>query len=80
MSIDDAIKKMSDLIKAACASAEIKAAKMSDEEARLSVYAPAGDMQKIKDATFLPAIEMLNVDGMDVQVFVYDKDAPPLKG
>ena len=80
MSIDDAIKKMTDLIKAACRSVEIKAAIMSDEEARLSVYAPAGDMQKIKDATFQPAIDMLNSDGMDVQVFVYDKDAPPLKG
>lgn len=79
MSIDDAIKKMTDLIKAACGSAEIKSAKMSDEEARLSVYAP-GDIQKIKDATFQPAIDMLNKDGMDVQVFVYDKDAPPLKG
>ena len=80
MSIDDAIKQMTDLIKAACASAEVKVAKMSDEEARLSVYAPAGDMQKIKDATFMPAMDMLNNDGMDVQVFVYDKDAPPLKG
>lgn len=80
MSIDDAIKKMTDLIKGACASAEVKAAKMSDEEARLTVMAPAGDMQKIKDATFQPAIDMLNADGMDVQVFVYDKDAPPLKG
>ena len=80
MSIDDAIQKMIDLIKTACASAEIKSAKMSDEEARLSVYAPAGDMQKIKDATFMPAMDMLNNDGMDVQVFVYDKDAPPLKG
>ena len=80
MSIDDAIKKMTDLIKASCGSAEIKAAKMSDEEARFSVYAPAGDMQKIKDTTFQPAIDMLNSDGMDVQVFVYDKDAPPLKG
>ncbi len=80
MSIDDAIQKMTDLIKAACASAEIKAAKMSDEEARLSVYAPAGDMQKIKDATFQPAMDMLNSDDVDVQVFVYDKDAPPLKG
>ena len=80
MSIDDAIKKMTDLIKAACGSAEIKAAKMSGEEARLSVYAPAGEMQKIKDATFQPAIDMLNSDGMDIQVFVYDKDAPPLKG
>jgi hypothetical protein len=80
MSIDDAVQKMTDLIKAACASAEIKSTKMSDEEARLSVYAPAGDMQKIKDATFMPAMDMLNNDGLDVQVFVYDKDAPPLKG
>lgn len=80
MSIDDAIQKMTDLIKAACAGTEIKSTKMSDEEARLSVYAPAGDMQKIKDATFQPAMDMLNNDGMDVQVFVYDKDAPPLKG
>ncbi len=80
MSLDDAINKMTDTIKTACGSAEIKTVKMSDEEARLSVYAPAGDMQKIKDATFQPAIDMLNSDGMDVQVFVYDKDAPPLKG
>ena len=80
MSIDDAIQKMTDLIKAACASADIKATKMSDEEARLTVLAPAGNMQKIKDTTFQPAIDMLNSDGMDVQVFVYDKDAPPLKG
>ncbi len=80
MSIDDAIQQMTDLIKAACASAEIKAAKMSDEEARLSVYVPAGDMQIVKDATFMPAMDMLNNDGMDVQVFVYDKDAPPLTG
>jgi hypothetical protein len=80
MSLDDAIKQMSDQIKAACADAEIKTVKMSDDEARLSVYAPAGDIQNIKDATFLPAIEFLNSDGLDIQVFVYDKDAPPLKG
>lgn len=80
MSIDDAIKKMTDIIKAACTGAEIKATKMSDEEARLTVLAPGGDMQKIKDAAFQPSIDMLNTAGMDVQVFVYDKDAPPLKG
>ncbi|GAB1470323.1 hypothetical protein MASR2M66_12000 [Chloroflexota bacterium] len=80
MSIDDAIQKMTDLITAACSSADVKATKMSDEEARLTVFAPAGDMQKIKDATFQPAMDMLNTDDMDVQVFVYDKDAPPLKG
>lgn len=76
MSIDDAMKKMTDIIKGACAGAEIKAVKMSDEEGRISVYAPAGDMQKIKDAVFQPAIDMLNADGMDVQVFVYDISTP----
>ena len=80
MSLDDAIKQMTDTIKAACAGAEIKTVKMSDEEARLSVYVPAGDMQSIQDATFMPAIDLLNKEGMDIQVFVYDKDAPPLKG
>jgi len=80
MSIDEAIQQMNDKIKTACPGAEIKSVKMSDEEARLSVYAPAVDIQKIKDATFLPAIELLNSEGLDIQVFVYDKDAPPLKG
>ena len=73
MNIDDAIQQMNEKIKAACASAEVKAVKMSAEEARLSVYAPAGDIQKIKDATFQPAIDMLNKDGLDIQVFVYEK-------
>ena len=38
------------------------------------------DIQNIKDASFMPAIELLNSEGLDIQVFVYDKDAPPLKG
>jgi hypothetical protein len=80
MYIDDAIRQMTDIIKSASGSAEIKSVKMSDEEARLSVYAPAGDMERIKVATFQPAINYLNSDGLDIQVFVYDKDAPPLKG
>lgn len=80
MTLDQAIQKMSDVIKGVSGSAEIKTVKMSDEEARLSVYASAGDMQAIKDATFKPAIDLLNNEGMDIQVFVYDKDAPPLKG
>ena len=80
MTLDEAIQQMSDKIKEACPNVEIKTVKMSEEEARLSVYAPAGDIQKIKDATFLPAIELLNSDGLNIQVFVYDKDAPPLKG
>jgi hypothetical protein len=80
MSLDEAIQQMISIIKGACGSAEIKSVKMSDEEARLSVYAPAGEMERIKVATFQPAINFLNSDGLDIQVFVYDKDAPPLKG
>lgn len=76
MSLDDAIKQMIDIIKGACGNAEIKSVKISDEEARLSVYAPAGDMERIKVATFQPAMNFLNSDGMDIQVFVYDKDTP----
>ena len=80
MSLDEAIQQVSDKVKAACPGAEIKVVKISEEEARLSVYAPAGDIQNIKDATFQPAIDLLNSDGLVIQVFVYDKDAPPLKG
>jgi len=80
MTLEEAIQQMSDKIKEVCPGAEIKTVKMSDEEARLSVYAPAGDIQSIKDRTFQPAIDLLNSDGLDIQVFVYDKDAPPLKG
>ena len=80
MTLEDAIKQMIDIIKSACGCAEVKTVKMSDEEARLSVYAPTTDMERIKVATFQPAINFLNSDGMDIQVFVYDKDAPPLKG
>lgn len=80
MSIDDAIKDMQTKISAACAGAQVKAVKMSDEEARLTVLSPAGDIQKIKDATFQPAMDLLTKEGFDIQVFVYDKDAPPLSG
>ena len=79
MTLDDAIQKMTTIIKGASASADVKAAKISDEEARLTVLAPAGDIQKIKDATFMPVMDLLK-ENLDVQVFVYDKDAPPPKG
>jgi hypothetical protein len=80
MTLDEAIKEVTSIIKAASKDVEIKTVKMSEEEARLSVYAPASDMERIKTATFQPAINLLNSDGLDVQVFVYDKNAPPLKG
>jgi len=80
MVLDDAIKEMIDIIQAACRDAEVKTVKMSDEEARLSVYAPAVEMIRIKVATFQPAINLFNSERLDIQVFVYDRDAPPLKG
>lgn len=80
MTLDDAIKEMQAKISAASASAQMKIVKMSDEEARITVLAPAGDIQPIKDATFMPAMDLLNNEGFDIQVQVYDKDAPPLQG
>ncbi len=80
MSIDEAIKEMQAKITAVSGGAQMKVVKMSEEEARITVLAPAGDIQPIKDATFMPAMEFLNKDGFDIQVQVYDKDAPPLSG
>ena len=76
MSIDDAIQDMQSMITSVSADAQIKIVKMSDEEARISVLAPAADLQKIKDVTFLPAMNFLNDEGFDLQVQVYDKDRP----
>ena len=78
MSIDDAVKIMQSKISAASIGAQMKVVKMSEEEARITVLAPSGDIQAIKDATFMPAMDFLNNDGFDIQVQVYDKDAPPL--
>ncbi|MCP4139616.1 MAG: hypothetical protein GY755_04895 [Chloroflexi bacterium] len=74
MTLDEGIAQISEKISAVSASAEIKVAKMSDEEARMSVYAPAGEMGAIQDATLMPTIELLNSDGLDIQVFVYEKE------
>jgi SMC interacting uncharacterized protein involved in chromosome segregation len=67
-------------INAAGKGAEIKAVKMSEEEARISVFVSAGDMQPIRDATFQPVLDYLNKEGWDIQVLVYDKDHPPQVG
>jgi hypothetical protein len=80
MSLDDAIKQVQSLISSASPSAEMKIVKMADDEARITVLAPAGDMQAIKDATFMPCMDLLNHEDVDIQVQVYDKDAPPLQG
>jgi hypothetical protein len=73
MSIDKAIKQIQSTIDATSSGAEVEIVKISDEEARISVYAPAEDMQAIKDATFQPVLDLL-IEGLDVQVFVYNKE------
>ena len=80
MPIDDAINDLKSKISAAGKGAEIKAVKMSDEEARISVFVPAAEMQPIRDATFQPVMDYLNKEGWDIQVLVYDKDHPPQVG
>ena len=79
MSIDEAIKKIQWTVKATSAATDIKVVKISEEEARISVYAPADDIQAIKDATFQPVLDLL-IEGLDVQVFVYDRDNPIATG
>jgi hypothetical protein len=80
MSFDDAIAEMKNKVLPVCPGADIKVVKMSAEEARLSVFAPKGDLEAIKAATLQPAMDYLNKEGFDLQVFAYDKDAPPLGG
>ena len=74
MTLDEGIAQIQEKISTVSPSAEVKIVKMSDEEARLSVYAPAGEMDAIQDATLMPTIELLNSDGLDIQVFVYEKE------
>jgi len=77
MQLEDAIQQMQSKILAVSPRATVKVARISAEEARLSVYAPAEEMQAIKDATFQPALDFLNKEGLDVQVFVYDIASAP---
>lgn len=74
MTLDEGIAKIEGIIKGESAGAEIKTVKMSDEEARLSVYAPAAEMDAVQNATLMPTIELLNSDGLDIQVFVYEQE------
>lgn len=73
MNLDEGIAQIQAKISMVSASAEMKVARMSDEEARISVYSPAGELNAIQDATLIPTIELLNSDGLDIQVFVYEK-------
>jgi len=80
MSIDTAIRDMQARIELVSPGAQVKIVKLSDEEARLSVFVPAAQVQPIRAATLQPSLDLLNQDGLDLQVLVYDKDHPPQDG
>jgi hypothetical protein len=77
MSLDEAINDLKTRITAVSPAAEIKVVKMSEEEARISVFVAAAEVQPIRQATFQPVLDYLNNNGLDIQVLVYDKDHPP---
>jgi len=56
----------------ASAAAVFRIKKMSDEEARISVYTAADHLQAITDATRDMVIQSLSNEGLDIQVFAYD--------
>jgi hypothetical protein len=76
MTLDDAIADVKALITAACAAAVCKVVRLSEEEARVSVEAPAAEIEAIKTAVRDRLTQLLVSEGLDVQVQVYDRDAP----
>ncbi len=72
MSIEDAINKIKGLITGIAADAVFRVKKMSDEEARMSVYVPGDKVQAVTDGTRDAVIQLLSAEGLDVQVFPYD--------
>ena len=80
MSLDDAINDMKSKVGAVSKGAEIKVVKMSEEEARMSVFVSAEEAQPVRDASLQPTLDYLTKEGLDIQVLVYDKDHPPQVG
>jgi len=72
MTLDEAVNDLKTKVATISAGAVVKVMRVSDEEARVSIYAPAEHMNPLQDATREPTIQWLAKDGLDVQVFVYD--------
>ncbi|RRR67168.1 MAG: hypothetical protein EI684_19375 [Candidatus Viridilinea halotolerans] len=72
MTIEEAIADISQRVQAASAAAVLRITRVSEEEASIRAYAPAGDEAAIKAATLDYTIQLLTSDGLDVQVLVYD--------
>lgn len=72
MTLEEAIKDLTERIAAVCPSAVIRVTRASAEEASIRAYAPTDVETAIKDATRDQTINLLTEHGLDVQVFVYD--------
>jgi hypothetical protein len=76
MTIEDAINDLTAKSKSISSGAIFKVVKVSEEEARLSVYVPGEHVEPIREATREQAVKLI-VEGLDVQIFVYDKAENP---
>jgi hypothetical protein len=72
ISLDDAITDICRRVSAASPNSVIRVTRISDEEASIRAYAPAGDEGAIKEATVEMTLQLLTAEGIDVQVLVYD--------
>jgi hypothetical protein len=72
MTIDEAVRALSDQITTVSSAAVLRVQRVSHEEAAIRVYAPADDEAAIRDAVRDSAIQLLTEQGLDVQVLVYD--------
>lgn len=77
MNLDEALAQVQTMIADVCPDAVIQVKTMSDEEARMSVYAAEAQMERIREATREITIQLMTREGLDVQVFVYDRAATP---
>lgn len=77
--MDEAIHDLSQKITAVSSGAVLKVERISAEEARIRVYAPADDEGPIKDAVLETTLQLLAEHGLDIQVLVYNiaTDLPP---
>lgn len=76
MTIEDAVNDLKGKCTTISADAIFKVVKVSDEEARLSVYVAGAHVEPIREATREQAVKLI-VEGLDVQIFVYDKAENP---
>ena len=72
MTLDEAIADLTTRINSVSSGAVVRVQRRSAGEAAIRAYAPADDEAAIKSATQEITISLLTVEGLDVQVLVYD--------